>query len=324
MAVYTRLNTAEWDALIARYGLGRLCERHEIAEGVENSNYRIVTEREGESPLTSILTVFEKRVEIAYLPFYLGITEHLAMAGLPAPRPLHTTDGERFTEIADKKAAIVTFLPGKSVRTADVANCRSLGDTMARMHLAADGFALSRPNDLSLAGWGAMINALGRQADKILPGLSELLQNEYEFLSTHWPQDLPSGVIHADLFPDNVFFIGEEVSGIIDFYFACNDAFMYDAVIALNAWCFERDGAFNLTKARAFLHAYDQRRGLSDTERNALPILARGAALRFLLTRAHDWLHRKEGALVTPKDPMEYVRKLRFHQQAREACEYGL
>lgn len=324
MAVYTRLTSDQLALLATRYRLGAVVRAEEIAEGVENSNYRFVTRQENQPPVTHILTVFEKRVELAALPFYLGVTDRLARAGLPVPRPLRTQEDALFTDIAGKKAAIVTFLPGASARAIASAHCRALGDMMARMHLAAEGFALSRPNDLSLEGWGAMIERLAARADEILSGLSAQLAQEYEFLSCNWPRDLPVGVIHADLFPDNVFFIEEELSGVIDFYFACNDAFMYDAVIALNAWCFERDGSFNLTKARAFLHAYDRQRRLSDAERAALPILARGAALRFLLTRAHDWLHREEGALVTPKDPMEYVRKLRFHQQVKEAGEYGL
>ncbi len=323
MAVYTRLTDEEFGALMSIYRLGVLIEAKEIAEGVENSNYLLITERDGVRA-RSILTIFEKRVEEAYLPFYLGITRHLAEAGLPTPRPLLTEQGELFAAVAGKKAAVVTFLEGKSTRQIDVAHLRSLGAMQARMHLATEGFALDRPNDLSLSGWRTLIDRIGARAEKIAPGLSQELQTEYAFLSAHWPSDLPAGVIHADLFPDNVFFIGDQVSGVIDFYFSCNDLFMYDVVITLNAWCFERDGSFNLTKARAFLHAYHHVRPLRQEEREALPILARGAALRFLLTRGYDWLHPEPGALVTPKDPMEYVRKLRFHQHVNEACEYGL
>lgn len=324
MAVYTRLTPAQFAELMTRYQLGSLLDAQEIAEGVENSNYLIRTQRDAEPPRHLILTLFEKRVDTAYLPFYLGITQHLAAAGLPTPQPLYTQEGENFTEIAGKKAAIVTFLSGTSVRHSEVGHLASLGEAQARMHLAAADFTLERPNDLSLKGWEKLVSRIGERAEDIMPGLTALLKEEHAFLAAHWPNDLPSGVIHADLFPDNVFFLGQTVSGIIDFYFACNDLFMYDLVITLNAWCFERDSSFNLTKARAFLHAYDRVRPLSDEERTALPVLARGAAFRFLLTRAYDWLHREEGALVTPKDPMEYVRKLRFHQHIHEACEYGL
>ncbi len=324
MAVYTRLLPQQFDWLISTYALGELVEAKEIAEGVENSNYLIRTRRRGEPEAKYILTIFEKRVEVAYLPFYLGITRHLAEAGLPTPSPLQTQSGEVFTEVAGKKAAIVTFLEGHSIRQPEIEQLRSLGEHQARMHNAAKSFPLSRPNDLSLAGWAGLMKHIALGADDIMPGLDALITNELSYLEAHWPRTLPTGVIHADLFPDNVFFTGNDVSGIIDFYFACNDFFMYDLVITLNAWCFERDGSFNLTKARAFLHAYDRMRPLNAEERQALPVLARGAALRFLLTRAYDWLHQEEAALVTPKNPMEYVRKLRFHQQIKESCEYGL
>lgn len=324
MAVYTRLAQEQFEELAAQFGLGAFIEAKEIAEGTENSNYLLSTRHAGQPDAKHILTVFEKRVEIAYLPFYLGITEHLSRQGIPCPRPLRTQAGEYCLPIAGKMAAIVSFLEGKSLLRSEVPHLLSLGIAQARMHLAAEGFPLSRPNDLSLAGWGTLIKKIGAQADSITPGLAEDLQREHGFLSANWPTGLAAGVIHADLFPDNVFFTGDAVSGIIDFYFACNDLFMYDLVITMNAWCFERDGSFNLTKARALLTAYHRVRPLSDAERNALPVLARGAALRFLLTRAFDWLHRSPGALVTPKDPMEYLKRLRFHQQVKEACEYGL
>lgn len=324
MAVYTRLTPEQFSQLLEQYRLGTLVEAREIAEGVENSNYLLITQRENEAPVKHILTVFEKRVEVEYLPFYLGITEHLAASGLPTPKPLYTAEGKNTVEVAGKKAAIVTFLEGKSTRRIDVEHLLSLGASQAKMHLAAGSFSLSRPNDLSLTGWEALIARIGDRAEEIPPGLADTLQEEYAYLASHWPKTLPAGVIHADLFPDNVFFSGHEVSGIIDFYFACNDLFMYDLVITLNAWCFERDGAFNLTKARALLTSYDRIRPLHEEERAALPILARGAALRFLLTRLFDRLHHDAAALVIPKDPQEYLKKLRFHQQVKEACEYGL
>ncbi len=324
MAVYTRLTAQQFDEVMKQYGLGTLLEAREIAEGVENSNYLIRTQREGEAEHRYIFTIFEKRVDSAYLPFYLGITEHLASRDIPTPRPLHTPDGDLCIEVAGKKAAIVTFLTGKSTRSIEVSQLLSLGMVQAQMHLAAADFPLSRPNDLSVSGWRRLIDATSGKADQIMPGLSQLLAEEYVFLAQHWPQDLPQGVIHADMFPDNVFFMGSDVSGVIDFYFACNDLFMYDLVITMNAWCFERDGSFNLTKARGLLSAYHAVRPLSDAEHMALPVLARGAALRFLLTRAYDALHRDPQALVTPKDPMEYVRKLRFHQHVKESCEYGI
>lgn len=324
MAVYTRLTRRQFEEVAAQFGLGAFVAAREIAEGVENSNYVFVTRRSEQAETRHILTLFEKRVDTADLPFFLGITEHLSRRGVPCPCPLRTHGGEYAHPVAGKMAAVVSFLEGASPRRIEVPHLLSLGAMQARMHLAAAGFPLSRRNDLALGGWGTLLRDIGDRADGIAPGLAEALRREYAFLASRWPRDLPSGVIHADVFPDNVFFTGGEISGIIDFYFACNDLFMYDLVIAMNAWCFERDGAFNLTKARALLTAYHRVRPLCGEERDALPVLARGAALRFLLTRAFDWLHRSPEALVTPKDPLEYLKKLRFHQQVNTVSEYGL
>lgn len=324
MAVYTRLTDDELATLMQRFGLGVLHTVTEIAEGVENSNFLILAGPPGQPPTRYILTLFEKRVDISQLPFFLGLTRHLAESGLPTPRPLLTQDGAMFTSIAGKMAAVVTFLEGRSITRPDTAHLHALGGMQAQLHLAAQRFTLQRPNGLARDGWHTLIGRIGPRADDIAPGLAAMLQEEFRFLEEAWPVALPAGVIHADLFPDNVFFLDHRISGVIDFYFACNDLLMYDAVITVNAWCFEPDGAFNLTKARSFLHAYEQVRPLHADERAALPVLARGAALRFLLTRAHDWLFPEAGALVRPKDPMEYVRKLRFHQQVKDACEYGL
>ena len=216
------------------------------------------------------------------------------------------------------------ILEGKGARSIRNPHVAGLGAAMAAMHLAAEGFALSRPNSLSVAGWRGLFSKFSDRADEILPGLSLMIENELSFLEKHWPVDLPSGVIHADLFPDNVFYEGEQLSGIIDFYFACNDMFAYDLAICMNAWCFERKSEFNITKAKLLLANYHRVRLLSAAELQALPLLCRGAALRFLLTRSYDWLNRSEGALVTPKDPMEYVKKLQFHQKVQRHEEYGL
>ncbi len=324
MAVYTRLSQEHFSSLLGRYGLGTLVEAREIAEGVENSNYILITKHNNEAKQRHILTLFEKRVDAQDLPFFLGITEHLAAQGIPCPRPLYTDTKELFTEIAGKKAAIVTFLEGKSLKRPEPAHLLELGAILGRMHQAAEGFTLTRANDLSLNGWASLLGSIEARADEITPGLTEALTAEFVYLEQHWPKNLPKGVIHADLFPDNVFFTGDRLTGVIDFYFSCNDFYIYDLVITMNAWCFERDGSFNLTKARALLTAYNRIRTLSTAEYEALPVLARGAALRFLLTRAHDWLHHDAQALVRPHDPLEYLRKLRFHQQVKQACEYGL
>jgi homoserine kinase type II len=227
-------------------------------------------------------------------------------------------------EIVGKPAAIVTFLSGRSLRRATTASCALLGQALAGLHLAASGFSLTRNNALGLNGWQRLHEACGHLADTVEPSLDVEVQDELRELVALWPRDLPTGVIHADLFPDNVFFQQDRVTGLIDFYFACNDLLAYDLAICLNAWCFESDYTFNVTKARALLEGYRSHRDLSAKELAALPILARGAALRFLMTRLYDWLHQVEGALVKPKDPREYLRKLRFHRTVSGPEAYGL
>jgi homoserine kinase type II len=227
-------------------------------------------------------------------------------------------------ELAGRPAALVTFLEGFWVRRPTPAHCAAVGRALAQMHMGAEGFALRRTNALGLAGWRPLYELIAVKAGEIAPGLDELIERELEALEAGWPKGLVEGVIHADLFPDNVFFLSERLSGLIDFYFACNDALAYDIAVCLNAWCFEKDLSFNLTKGRALLRGYEEIRLLSRPEREAMPMLARGAALRFLLTRAYDWLNTPRAALVSPKNPLEYVRRLRFHQSVRSIAEYGL
>jgi homoserine kinase type II len=319
VAVYTRIDAAALAAFLADYDLGAVQALVGITEGVENSNYRLETELG-----RFILTIYEKRVDPADLPFFLALMEHLAERGLPCPLPVHGRDGRALRELAGKPAAIVTFLDGRWSRRITVGRCQALGGLLASLHLAARGFAPARANALGPAGWERLIGACGGRADEVAPGLGGELAAELDTLAAAWPDDLPAGVIHADLFPDNVFFEGERVSGVFDFYFACNDLLAYDLAVCLNAWCFEADGAFNITKARALLEGYRARRPLARAEVAALPLLARGAALRFLATRLHDWLHRVDGAQVRPKDPREYLRKLRFHRTVAGPEAYGL
>lgn len=319
MAVYTEVGDDTLKRFLADYDLGRPLALKGIAEGVENSNFRLETERG-----RFILTIYEKRVDPADLPFFLGLMEHLARHGLPCPLPVHGRDGQALRGLQGKPAAVVSFLEGTWPRRITVERTRALGTALAALHLAGADFALTRANALGLAGWRTLLEGCGRRADEVAPDLAAEIAAELEDLARSWPQDLPSGVIHADLFPDNVFFAGDEVTGIIDFYFACNDLLAYDVAICLNAWCFEPDGSFNLTKARALLQGYQERRPLGGPELAALPILARGAAFRFLMTRLYDWLHRVEGALVRPKDPREYLTKLRFHRTVTGPEAYGL
>ena len=319
MAVYTEIADDEIDRFIAGYDIGAVLSFKGIAEGVENSNYLVVTET---GPY--ILTLYEKRVDPRDLPFFIGLMDHLAGRGLTCPQPVRNRAGEALGTLAGKPAAIVTFLKGMWIRRPRVDHCAAVGTALAELHLAGEGFALTRRNALSVAGWRPLFERSAERGDSVLPGLVAAIGTELDVLEAAWPKDLPAGVIHADLFPDNVFFLANRLSGLIDFYFACNDFLAYDVAICLNAWCFEADGALNVTKARALLAGYQKVRPLSEAERAALPILARGSALRFLLTRLYDWLNVPPGALVAPKDPLEYWRKLRFHQSVADVRAYGI
>ena len=319
MAVYTEVSDEDIIAFLKQYDIGKVMSLKGIAEGVENSNYFLLTDR---NPY--VVTLYEKRVAVDDLPFFLGLMDHLAGRGVSCPTPISGRDGAALRELCGRPAAIIGFLNGVWPRVARNEHCAALGAAMAEMHIAGEGFEIKRPNALSTAGWRPLFESCRAQADEVYDGLEAILEDELGHLEAHWPADLPAGVIHADLFPDNVFFEGDRLSGIIDFYFARNDLFAYDVAICLNAWCFERDGSFNVTKARHLLVSYGRVRPFSEAEMAALPLLARGSALRFLLTRLYDWVNRVEGALVKPKDPIEYVKKLRFHQGVSSPGEYGL
>jgi homoserine kinase type II len=299
--------------------VGALLSYKGIAEGVENTNYLLHTER---GPI--FLTLYEKRVDPADLPFFLGLMEHLAKAGLNCPTPVRDTQGRMLRMLAGRPAALVTFLEGVWIRRPQPRHCAAVGKALAGLHVAGRGFGLARANGLGPAGWRPLFERFEARADEVLPGLSATVRQELDFLEAHWPAGLEQGVIHADLFPDNVFFLGDTLSGLIDFYFACNDALAYDIAVTLNAWCFESDHSFNVTKGHALLKGSESVRPLPPAERAALQLLARGAALRFLLTRAYDWLHTASNALVKRKDPGEFLRRLKFHRGVSSAREYGL
>jgi len=318
MAVYTEVSDSELAEFLRAFDLGEARGFKGIAEGVENSNFYLQTERGN-----FILTLYEKRVRREDLPFFLGLIEHLSKKGLACSLPVRARDGQMWRELNGRPAAIMTFLSGLSPRRPDVAQCAEAGAALARLHLAGADFSMTRPNALSLEGWKALVKQCEPKANSVKMGLATIIGAELKALETHWPHGLPPGVIHADMFPDNVFFIDGKLTGIFDFYFACNDALAYDVAVCLNAWCFEGDGSFNITKGRALLTAYRATRPFTAGEIEALPWLARGAALRFLLTRLYDWINREDGALVKPKDPIEYMSKLRFHQTAGSAASYG-
>jgi homoserine kinase type II len=319
MAVYTDVPDDELQKFAAQYALGEIVSCKGIAEGVENSNYLLRTETG-----IFILTLYEKRVDPKDLPFFIGLMEHLASRGLACPTPVHGNDGIALRTLCGRPACIITFLDGMWPRRIQPFHCAGVGRALAELHLAGGSFTMSRPNSLSLAGWRYYFELCRLRADEIRPGLAEELASELAQIEAAWPRDLPGGIIHADLFPDNVFFRGEKVSGLIDFYFACSDFLAYDIAICLNAWCFESDGSFNVTKARLLLSSYRAVRPISAAELAALPLLARGSALRFLLTRLYDWLNQSAGAMVRPKDPLEYLQKLRFHRGVAGPGEYGL
>ena len=319
MAVYTEVGDEDLIAFIAEYDLGDVVSCKGIAEGVENTNYLLQT-----TLGQYILTLYEKRVKKSDLPFFLGLIEHLAAQDVSCPVPLHGRDGNALRQLCDRPAAMVSFLDGMWPRRIKPGHCSALGAALAQLHVAGDSYPVERPNALSVQAWRPLFDACAARADTVSPGLSTILARELDHLESHWPEGLPTGVCHADLFPDNVFFIGGDLSGIIDFYFACTDFFAYDLAICLNAWCFERDNSFNITKARLMLSRYRTVRPFSDAEVQALPLLARGSALRFLLTRLYGWLHHPEGALVQPKDPLDYLAKLSFHQTVNGPEAYGL
>ena len=318
MAVYTEIPDSELVEYLKQYNIGELHSLKGIAEGVENSNYLLVTDSG-----MHILTLYEKRVNVDDLPFFLGLMEHLAKNGLECPQPITLRSGEQLSTLANRPSAIISYLDGNSIKRPSTSHCRQLGEAMAQMHLAGEGFEIKRPNALTVEDWRPLYEMSGKGSDSVANGLSKLIEDELTYLEANWPKGLKKGIIHADLFPDNVFFLKDKLSGIIDFYFACNDVLAYDISICINAWCFEADHSFNVTKAQAMLSGYNSVRKISNEEHEALPVLCRGSALRFLLTRLYDWLNVPQGALVTPKNPAEYIAKLKFHRSVNSASEYG-
>lgn len=319
MAVYTDVSSEELETLLAGYDIGHARSFKGIAEGVENSNFYLHTDHGA-----YILTLYEKRVHLDDLPFFLGLMEHLSARGIACPVPVRSRDGSQSFMLNGRPGAILTFLDGVSLRKPEAAHCAEAGAALAKLHAAGADFAIKRANALSLAGWKKLADATLPRADEIQAGLADLISSTLQHVEKAWPHDLPSGVIHADLFPDNVLFMDGKVSGLIDFYFACNDAYAYDLAVMLNAWCFEIDGSYNLTKGQALASAYQRHRALNTAERTALPVFAQGAALRFLLTRLYDRLNHDSNALVRPKDPREFAKRLRFHLRAKTPEEYGL
>jgi homoserine kinase type II len=319
MAVYTEVTDEALEAFLADYDIGTLVAFRGIAEGVENSNYSLRT-----TGGDFILTLYEKRVNPEELPWFLGLMEHLARHRLVCPLPVHGRDGSALRGLCGRQAAITTFLPGVWPRRVRQSHCGPVGTTLATLHTAGAGYAPRRVDALGPDSWAPLLNRCRARADEVQAGLEWQLDAALGTILEAWPTGLPDGHIHADMFPDNVFFLGDQVSGVIDFYFAATDLLAYDIAVCLNAWCFEADFSFNVTKSRALLAGYQSVRRLTAAEKAALPVLCQGAAMRFLLTRLFDWLNTPPGALVTRKDPLEYLRRLRFHLSATDGGAYGL
>ena len=319
MAVYTDLSDDDLAGFVAQYDIGPLLSCTGIVAGVSNSNFLLMTTA---GPF--ILTLFERNVADKDLPFFMDLMRHLSRHGIQCPLPVTGRDGRSLRRVAGREAALITFLNGVSVRRPSRGHCASFGTTLAKLHSAATDSGLTRENSISFPAWRHLADITAGRADEVAPGLAAGVAAELAFLNANWPSDLPRGVIHGDPFPDNVFFQNDAVSGVIDFYFACTDYLAYDLALAVNAWCFESDRQFNSTKARALVGSYNGERPLEPAEREALPILARGATLRILLTRLFDWLNPAPGAVLKPHDPLEYWSKLKFHQAVRSPAEYGL
>lgn len=319
MAVYTEVSDEELRRFLEGFDLGAAISCKGIAEGVENSTYLLMLPG---GPM--ILTLYEKRTDPADLPYFLGLIGHLAERGIRCPSPVPARDGAVLHSLCGRPAVLYTFLEGVWPRRIEVGHCAKLGAALAGLHVAQDGFAMRRANGLGPREWPRLVEACAPHADGVAPGLRAELEDALARILREWPAGLPKGHIHADLFPDNVFFLGGEVSGLIDFTFACHDLLAYDLAVCLNSWCFEPDGSCNVTKARALLAGYQGGRMLSREEAAALPVLCAGSALRFLLTRLYDWVHTPPGALVKRKDPLEYLKKLRFHLLADGPGAYGL
>ena len=325
MAVYTQLGAEELAALIAEFDVGDLVMAKGIAEGVSNSNWLIETTGKDGVGARFILTMYEYRIELTDLPFFLSLLDHLAAKGCPVPRTIHDRSGALYRNIGDKAVALIEFLPGVSVSAPTTAQARAVGAALAQIHLAAADFAATRANGMDLAEWQRLAAECGTEGLRSIdPALADLIARELPLIAEQWPQDLPSGVIHADLFTDNVLMLGAKVTGLIDFYFACTDLIAYDVAVTHAAWCFDNDGRkFSATLSAALLAGYEAVRPLSEAERAALPVLARGAALRFTMSRAYDWINTPPGALVVRKDPMAFARRLEFYTDPANAGIFG-
>ena len=320
MAVYTKLSKIELNEFFTKYDLGKLLKYEGIKEGIENTNYFIQTEKG-----KYILTLYEKRVEEKDLPFFIGLMKNLYDKKFPSPKPIINKNGNYISDILKKKAAVVSFLDGRAKKILSPDDCCEVGISTATMHLITKNLSGKRENKLSVNSWRMLFNKVKNECSKIHTNLPNIIEKNLTEVEENWPKDIPSGIIYADLFSDNIFFKSNKLSGIIDYYFACNDYYAFEVAICLNALCFEGDNAnlsFNVTKAKRFIDGYSSVRKLSDEEKNSLKVLCQGAAIRFLLTRVFDFLNLSDGALVKIKDPLEYLKRLEFHDNVKDYQDY--
>ena len=320
MAVYTKLSENNLKDFFLKYNLGKLLNYKGIREGIENTNYFVETNKG-----KFILTVYEKRVDEKDLPFFMSLMKNLFDEKFLSPEPIINKNGNYITEILDKKASVVTFLEGSAKKNLSPDNCQEVGIQTAKLHLITKNLTGKRENKLSVNSWKKIYNKVQKDCSRIHPNLAKVIKKNLEEIENHWPQDIPSGIIHADLFPDNIFFKENKLTGIIDFYFSCNDFYSFEIAICLNALCFEgkkENLSFNVTKAKKFIDGYSNIRKLTEDEKKHLKILCQGAAMRFLLTRVFDYLNLTEGALVKIKDPVEYLKRLEFHNSVKNYQDY--
>ncbi|HEX7822236.1 MAG TPA: homoserine kinase [Sphingobium sp.] len=317
MAVYTIVPAEALSAFLTRYDCGTLISAKGIAEGVSNSNFLVETTGQDGAGHRYILTLYEHRTDPEDLPFFIDLLDHLGTQGLPVPRFIADREGNHVQSLCGRPACLIEFLTGVSLTEPTAAQAYAAGRAMAQMHRDAAGFAGERHNDLGIDGWQPLATSCDGGLDGIAPGLEARVTDELAHLAAAWPHDLPRSVIHADLFPDNVLMLGERVTGLIDFYFSCTDVRAYDLAIMHGAWCFDGEGATcHRDRGAALVAGYQSLLPLSADERAAFPTLCRGAAIRFLLTRAYDWINTPADAMVTRKDPLAYLRRLDFYTQA--------
>ena len=320
MAIYTKLSENNLKEFFLKYNLGKLINYQGIQQGIENTNYLVNTDKG-----KYILTIYEKRVEEKDLPFFMGLMRNLFDAKFPSPEPIINKNGNYITKIFEKKAAVVSFLDGSAKKILSPDNCYEVGIQTARMHKITKQLNVKRKNILSINSWREIYKNVEEDCIKIHPNLTKIVEKNLDEIENNWPKNIPSGIIHADLFPDNIFFRSNKLTGIIDFYFSCYDFYAFEIAICINALCFEGQKeklSFNVTKAKKFIDGYSSVRLLSEEEKKSLKILCQGAAMRFLLTRVFDYLNLIEGAIVKIKDPIEYLKRLEFHNSVTNYKDY--